>query len=179
MDVLFHAVVPVPIDFTAKRQHRPSCSWRCSSPDNSLQSAAKSRLIMNDRWKSGRWASQSSLKQRYKPRTDDSSVTAPPLGQLIQMLEKSDLQMASQDYLDKASIHNCELVTSYNWLDKTEPTMLIPGQHLPRLASSLTVDLTSTKATHPAGRPSQGRSPSRKTQGSTSAIRTPPGTLST
>ncbi|KAJ9161032.1 Geranylgeranyl pyrophosphate synthetase [Coniochaeta hoffmannii] len=82
---------------------------------------------MNDRWKSGRWASQSSLKQRYKPRTDDSSVTAPPLGQLIQMLEKSDLQMASQDYLDKASIHNCELVTSYNWLDKTEPTMLIPG----------------------------------------------------
>lgn len=59
-----------------------------------------------------------------------SSVPSPPLGKLIQSLTKHDLEKDARAYIDKASIQDCSVVTSYNWLDKSNPTIVIPGQYI-------------------------------------------------
>jgi hypothetical protein len=86
---------------------------------------------MSDYWKARGKTYQSSdrysSKQAYKPRTDVSSVPPPPLGKLIQSLNKADLEKDAQEYVGKAGISDCSLVASYNWLDKSDPTMVIPG----------------------------------------------------
>lgn len=66
-------------------------------------------------------------KQHYTPRTDVSTTPPPPLGKLIQTLAESDLERVVKPYVDKATIQDCSLVASYNWLGKTDPTMVIPG----------------------------------------------------
>lgn len=88
---------------------------------------------MGDCWKSSgrayRPAQRFHQKQHYTPRTDVSTVPAPPLGKLIQSLDKSDLEKDAERFVDKASIQDCSLVASYNWLGKTDPTVVIPGQY--------------------------------------------------
>ena len=43
---------------------------------------------------------------------------------------KHDLHKDAQGYADKASIQDCNVVASYNWLDKGSPTLLVPGQYI-------------------------------------------------
>jgi len=84
------------------------------------------------RGKRGGW--QQSTRSHYqKTSTVVSSAPVPPLGTLIQSLNKHDLVEDANNYLDRASIQDCELVASYNWLDKSDPAMLIPGTSLPLL----------------------------------------------
>jgi hypothetical protein len=57
-----------------------------------------------------------------------TSVPAPPLGQLIQSLGKDVLEKDAKDSLEEAKIQNCDVVASYNWLDKTDPAIILPGK---------------------------------------------------
>ncbi len=56
-----------------------------------------------------------------------SSTPAPPLGPIIESLFTSDIEADAGKYASTAVIKDCELVASYNWLDKKEPTILVPG----------------------------------------------------
>ncbi|KAH8907360.1 hypothetical protein BR93DRAFT_928245 [Coniochaeta sp. PMI_546] len=87
---------------------------------------------MTDYWKGRGRTYQSS--NRYYPKKSMTaaplvpSVPSPPLGKLIQSLNKYDLERDARAYTDKASIQDCTVVTSYNWLDKSNPTIVIPGK---------------------------------------------------
>jgi hypothetical protein len=84
---------------------------------------------MND-FRSKRGARTYQSSYRYYPKKSTltgSSVPAPPLGPLIQTLSKYDLARDAKDHLDKASIQDCSLIASYNWLGKTDATIVIPG----------------------------------------------------
>lgn len=59
-----------------------------------------------------------------------SSVPSPPLGKLIKSLHKIDLENDAKGYLNNASIKDCSLVASYNWLNKANSTIVIPGKYL-------------------------------------------------
>ncbi|OIW23055.1 hypothetical protein CONLIGDRAFT_563280, partial [Coniochaeta ligniaria NRRL 30616] len=86
---------------------------------------------MSDYWKARGKTYQTSNRYYQKKSTPHgvcvSSIPPPPLGKLIQSLNKDDLDKDAKDFTDKASIQDCSLVTSYNWLDKSDPTILIPG----------------------------------------------------
>ncbi|KAK3396790.1 hypothetical protein B0T20DRAFT_508034 [Sordaria brevicollis] len=67
-----------------------------------------------------------------KPGTSSSSTPAtppPPLGPLLKSLRVNDLD-DDPDNQHSATIQDCELVSSYNWLDTplSEPNILIPGK---------------------------------------------------
>ncbi|KAL4807515.1 hypothetical protein BDV18DRAFT_135451 [Aspergillus unguis] len=61
-------------------------------------------------------------------RVEIAEPAPPPLGSVLTTITKSDL---SDPSLSKESsvpkITNCKLVGSYNWLNRTSPTILIPG----------------------------------------------------
>lgn len=86
---------------------------------------------MTDYWKGRSRTYQSSYRnysKNFKPPADRvSPVPPPPLGKLIQALDKHDLEKDATSYTDKASIQDCKLVASYNWLDKNDPTIIVPG----------------------------------------------------
>ncbi|KAB5586293.1 hypothetical protein GE09DRAFT_59099 [Coniochaeta sp. 2T2.1] len=77
-------------------------------------------------WRGG-WP-RSNRSYHPKRSTDVSSSPAPPLGTVIQSLDKHDLEIDAEEHLDKAYIQDCELVASYNWLDKSSPNIIIPGR---------------------------------------------------
>lgn len=86
---------------------------------------------MTDYWKGRSRTYQSSYRnysKTFKPPADRvSPVPPPPLGKPIQLLDKHDLEKDAASYTDKARIQDCKLVASYNWLDKSDPTIIIPG----------------------------------------------------
>ncbi|KAI6556020.1 hypothetical protein MCOR03_006536 [Pyricularia oryzae] len=71
----------------------------------------------------GGWAPRSFAAPPKKP-----SAPAPPLGNLIQDLKPEDLEDASRDLEGVANITKRSLVTSFNWLDADNSTILIPGR---------------------------------------------------
>jgi len=50
-----------------------------------------------------------------------------PLGELLTTLNNSDLKPTLATPGDAALIKDCEYVASYNWVDATTPTIMIPG----------------------------------------------------
>lgn len=64
---------------------------------------------------------------------DDSTIPqppSPPLGPLLQTLTELDLSAAGlTENHDggRAEITDCAYVASFNWLDRDEPTILVPG----------------------------------------------------
>lgn len=61
-----------------------------------------------------------------KPATHITSTTpAPPLGKLLSSLTKADLN--GKEYEATSSITDCKTVSSYNWLDRKTPTIVVPG----------------------------------------------------
>ncbi|EAA29699.1 hypothetical protein GE21DRAFT_3698 [Neurospora crassa] len=67
----------------------------------------------------------------YGKRASSAPATPPPpLGPLIQSIRVSDLNDASTQYQDSATIQGCEAVASYSWLgtDLSKPEILIPGK---------------------------------------------------
>ncbi|KAL4944389.1 hypothetical protein BDV06DRAFT_210304 [Aspergillus oleicola] len=57
-------------------------------------------------------------------------ATAPVLGQLLTTITKGDLDDTLPSALaekESPKITNCQLVGSYNWLNRTSPTILVPG----------------------------------------------------
>lgn len=76
------------------------------------------------------YISQGSKGNSYGKRASSTPATPPPpLGPLIQSIRVSDLNDASTQYQDSATIQGCEAVASYSWLgtDLSKPEILIPG----------------------------------------------------
>jgi hypothetical protein len=83
---------------------------------------------MSGTWRARRGGyQQSAPRHTYNQKPIVSSVPVPPLGQLLESLNTADLAKDAKEHRDQASIQDCSLVTSYNWLDKSDPTMVIPG----------------------------------------------------
>ena len=51
-----------------------------------------------------------------------------PLGDLISTVRRSDLRPLHLDSTPSLHIQGCKYVTSYNWLDSKDPTVVVPGQ---------------------------------------------------
>lgn len=51
----------------------------------------------------------------------------PPLGPLICALSKHEFDQTAREYRPRSFITDCRTVASYNWLDRTEPTIVIPA----------------------------------------------------
>ncbi|KAL0471220.1 hypothetical protein QR685DRAFT_278815 [Neurospora intermedia] len=88
---------------------------------------------MSSYWekKAQAYISQGSKGNSYGKRASYTPATPPPpLGPLIQSIRVSDLNDASTQYQDSATIHDCEAVASYSWLgtDLSKPEVLIPGK---------------------------------------------------
>lgn len=64
---------------------------------------------------------------------DESTIQQPPspsLGPLLQTLSEANFLAADQAQTscgEPAEITNCANVASFSWLDRNEPTILIPG----------------------------------------------------
>lgn len=56
-----------------------------------------------------------------------SSSPEPPLGDLLHSLNGSNLNDDAKRYMSECVITDCRAVASYNWLDREEPTVVIPG----------------------------------------------------
>ncbi|KAK0737338.1 hypothetical protein B0T21DRAFT_383332 [Apiosordaria backusii] len=74
-------------------------------------------------------------RSHYNRRKSDDVATVqasppPPLGDLVQTLEMSDLDVNPSSNVVSPKIRDCRLITSYNWLDvkETVPTILVPGK---------------------------------------------------
>ncbi|POS78719.1 geranylgeranyl pyrophosphate synthetase [Diaporthe helianthi] len=52
----------------------------------------------------------------------------PALGSLLSTLSQADFAKAARTYESDSVITDCVAVTSYNWLDRTKPTIVVPGK---------------------------------------------------
>lgn len=52
----------------------------------------------------------------------------PPLGPLLSSLTTTTFDQEAKEYEPKSFIANVKTVASYNWLDRTEPTIIVPGR---------------------------------------------------
>ena len=76
------------------------------------------------------WSSRGGKYQpkRYQgPIMQQSSAPPPPLGPIVARLFKHELSEAEAERLSPATITDCEFVASYNWLNKKQPAILLPG----------------------------------------------------
>lgn len=62
-------------------------------------------------------------------------LPSPPRGPVLTKLSEGDLNVASEVKSQDAKITDCEYVASYNWLNRKEPTILVPGEFRPVLPS--------------------------------------------
>jgi hypothetical protein len=51
-----------------------------------------------------------------------------PLGDLICTIRNPDLRPSHLDPTPSLHIQGCEYVASYNWLNSTDPTVVVPGK---------------------------------------------------
>ncbi|KAK2597594.1 hypothetical protein N8I77_012372 [Diaporthe amygdali] len=56
------------------------------------------------------------------------SSPEPALGSLLSTLSQTDFNTTAGKYESDSSITDCVTVTSYNWLDRAEPTIAVPGK---------------------------------------------------
>ena len=82
---------------------------------------------------------------------------SPPLGALLQTLKEADLIAADQTESASgklAEIVDCKYITSLNWLDRDEPTILVPGRTFPVLLTQrLYTDTSDATGAPPAWTP--------------------------
>lgn len=69
------------------------------------------------------WSSQAPPKPAF------AASPEPCLGPLVSSLCKHDFDEKAQEYEPNSFITDCKTVASYNWLDRTEPTIVIPGMY--------------------------------------------------
>ncbi|KAK2002736.1 geranylgeranyl pyrophosphate synthetase [Colletotrichum falcatum] len=71
--------------------------------------------------------SQFQSKPRWRQPEPETSSPAPPFGPLVEKIDVAELSKPAAKFEASARVTGCELVASYNWLDKTSPSVLIPG----------------------------------------------------
>ncbi|KZL78501.1 geranylgeranyl pyrophosphate synthetase [Colletotrichum tofieldiae] len=52
---------------------------------------------------------------------------APPFGPLVETVDMAELSKPATQFEGSARVTGCKVVASYNWLDRTAPSVLIPG----------------------------------------------------
>lgn len=52
----------------------------------------------------------------------------PALGPLLSTLSRNDFNNTARKYESDSLITDCVTVTSYNWLDRARPTIVVPGK---------------------------------------------------
>ncbi|KAL1871646.1 hypothetical protein Daus18300_004646 [Diaporthe australafricana] len=57
-----------------------------------------------------------------------SSSPEPALGSLLSTLSQTDFNKAARKYESDSLITDCVTVTSYNWLNRAKPTIVVPGK---------------------------------------------------
>lgn len=77
-------------------------------------------------WQRG-WSARTDRGAFANPRMTQSPNPEPPLGTLLHSLNDSDLNDDAKGYISESVITDCMAVASYNWLDREEPTVVIPG----------------------------------------------------
>ncbi|KAK2737505.1 geranylgeranyl pyrophosphate synthetase [Colletotrichum kahawae] len=65
--------------------------------------------------------------QRPQRPNSGLDVAAPPFGPLIESIAIADLAKSASKYSSSAAVTDCEVLASYNWLDRAQPTMKVPG----------------------------------------------------
>lgn len=68
------------------------------------------------------WHNQSAPKPAAPPSPE------PPLGSLLSSLTKDDFDDDAEKHEHHAAISDFRTVASYNWLDRSEPTIAVPGK---------------------------------------------------
>lgn len=63
-----------------------------------------------------------------KGKSPQTSSPEPALGSLLSTLSQTDFNTTAGKYESDSSITDCVTVTSYNWLDRAEPTIAVPGK---------------------------------------------------
>ncbi|KAK1966835.1 geranylgeranyl pyrophosphate synthetase [Colletotrichum sublineola] len=71
--------------------------------------------------------SQFQSKARWRQPEPETPSPAPPFGPLVEKVDIAELSKPAAQFEASARVTNCELVASYNWLDKTAPSILVPG----------------------------------------------------
>lgn len=51
----------------------------------------------------------------------------PPIGPLLFSLRNTDFDHDAKEYEGHAAISDCKALASYNWLDRADPTIIMPG----------------------------------------------------
>lgn len=75
----------------------------------------------------------------YWPGTSVQPPSAEPaLGSLLSTLSQADLAKEAGTYESDSIITDCVTATSYNWLDRPKPTIVVPGKNHCLLYSGLT-----------------------------------------
>lgn len=64
----------------------------------------------------------------WKGISEQAPSSEPALGPLLSKLSQTDLTKAAVKYGPDSRITDCMTVTSYNWLDRAKPTIIVPGQ---------------------------------------------------
>lgn len=69
-------------------------------------------------------------RETWKAKSAFTKSPEPPLGPLLSSLSKSDFNQDAKDYESRSAISGCKVIASYNWLDKKDPTIVVPGMSM-------------------------------------------------
>lgn len=64
----------------------------------------------------------------WKGASEQPPNPEPALGSLLITLSQADFTKAAVKYEPDSRITDCMTVTSYNWLDRSKPTIVVPGK---------------------------------------------------
>ncbi|KAK1525704.1 geranylgeranyl pyrophosphate synthetase [Colletotrichum costaricense] len=69
------------------------------------------------------------LQRNPRWRRSDPATTwpAPPFGPLVETVSVAELSKPALEFESTARVTGCQLVASYNWLDRTSPSIIVPG----------------------------------------------------
>lgn len=66
---------------------------------------------------------------KLQPSSSSASSPSPPLGGLIKEITGPDFHAQQDDSQAHVGISDVELVASYNWVNKDDPEILVPGKY--------------------------------------------------
>ena len=91
--------------------------------DNRFPSPQGSRAFGRG-FRGSNWRGSRGGRGGFDPKKQAPSISNRPLGKLVATVNRHLLDEVNE----LAGIGGCEYVASYNWLDRKEPTILVPGK---------------------------------------------------
>lgn len=97
-------------------------------------------------WRGGRSEGWRPAWERNIDKTVQPPIPEPPLGHLLFSLDMVGIEEEAERYKPFSAITNCRTVASYNWLDDTGSTIIVPGMPQQILCSPPTDKVTGKPA---------------------------------